>query len=240
MTFTVYAHRGASAYHPENTFSSFYAGIEMGAPGIETDIQQTKDGVLVLFHDDTMQRITGSPLRIQDCTYAELLEMDFGAHKGERFRGERIVKLEDFLIHMGRRNLTLDLEIKQAGIEKEILDCIRKAGCTARVGLTSFMFAALEAVRALDADAELGWLTDCITPENLDRLEKLNIRKICPRVDLVTAEDMLLARSRGFDVRFWGVRTHELIDTALALGGDGMTADFPDVALAKWHALKEE
>lgn len=56
--FVNYAHRGASAYYPENTLSAFYAGVNMGANGIETDIHITKDDILVLFHDDELSRVT--------------------------------------------------------------------------------------------------------------------------------------------------------------------------------------
>lgn len=240
MAFTIYAHRGASAYHPENTFSSFYAGVEMGADGIETDIQQTADGVLVLFHDDTLERIVGIKERICDFTYDQLLELDFGAHKGQRFRGEKIVTLAEFLRHLGSRGLRLDLEIKQPGIEKAVLDCIRQSRPSGPVGLTSFCLDSVKALRELDPAIELGWLTDRITPENLNLLSSLHIGKICPRVDLVEPEDMQLARSRGFAVRFWGVREHALIDRALALKGDGMTADFPDVALTRLHACSKQ
>ena len=59
-----YAHRGASQYYPENTLYAFYAGLHMGADGIETDIQRTLDGVPVLFHDRTLERILGDPRRI--------------------------------------------------------------------------------------------------------------------------------------------------------------------------------
>ena len=83
-----YAHRGASEYFPENTLRSFYAGLEMCADGIETDIQRTKDGVLVLHHDDTLKRLVGIDARVCDFTYDELLGMDFGAFKGEKFAGE--------------------------------------------------------------------------------------------------------------------------------------------------------
>ena len=61
-----YAHRGASEYAPENTLSSFYLGLLQGANGIETDVQRTKDGVLVLFHDNTLDRVTDSTGRVQD------------------------------------------------------------------------------------------------------------------------------------------------------------------------------
>ena len=99
MEFINYAHRGASAYAPENTLAAFYMGWQMGANGIETDVQRTKDGVLVLFHDNELMRIAGRPEVIHDLTYAELLQIDFGLPTGERFKGERIPTLEEFLRH---------------------------------------------------------------------------------------------------------------------------------------------
>ena len=70
-----YAHRGASEYAPENTLSSFYLGLLQGANGIETDVQRTKDGVLVLFHDDTLDRVTGASGRVDAYDYCELMGM---------------------------------------------------------------------------------------------------------------------------------------------------------------------
>ena len=70
--FIVYAHRGASEYAPENTLMSFYLGVQMGANGIETDVRQTKDGVLVLFHDETLDRVTDGAGNICDYTFEEL------------------------------------------------------------------------------------------------------------------------------------------------------------------------
>ena len=67
-----YAHRGASEYAPENTLSSFYLGLLQGANGIETDVQKTKDGVLVLFHDDTIDRVSDGEGKLSDYTFEEL------------------------------------------------------------------------------------------------------------------------------------------------------------------------
>lgn len=64
-----YAHRGASEYAPENTLSSFYMGLAQGANGIETDVQRTKDGVLVLFHDGTLDRATDKSGKLSDYTF---------------------------------------------------------------------------------------------------------------------------------------------------------------------------
>lgn len=120
--FINYAHRGASQYYPENTLISFYAGWQMGANGIETDVQSTKDGVPVLFHDDTMKRLAGREERICDLTYEELCEIDVGRHKGENFSGERVPTLEEFIHHFSGKGLHLALELKQAGIERQVLD----------------------------------------------------------------------------------------------------------------------
>lgn len=231
-----YAHRGASEYYPENTLWAFFAGLEMRADGIETDIQRTSDGVLVLHHDNTLERVAGEAGQIKDYSYAQLLEMDFGAFKGQRFIGEKIVTLDTFLTHFGCKELQLALEIKQFGVEEQTLDCISAHGCRNRVTLTSFIWESIEAVRALDAEIAVGYLTDRITPEMLDRLECLHVGQICPRVDLVDEADMSLARRRGFSVRFWGVKNEAYMHRALELQGDGMTVNFPDklaVALGK-------
>ena len=93
-----YAHRGASERAPENTMAAFFLGLEMGANGIETDVQRTRDGRLVLFHDNVLTRIVPEESgAIADYDYAELMKFDFGSHKHPRYQGERIVLLEDFL-----------------------------------------------------------------------------------------------------------------------------------------------
>lgn len=223
-----YAHRGASEYYPENTLRSFYAGLEMRADGIETDIQRTSDGVLVLHHDDTLKRITGREGRVQDFTYAQLLSMDFGVFKDERFAGEKVVTLDTFLTHFGAMPLTLALEIKQAGIEADVLARIASHGCRDRVTLTSFMFDSLAETRRLDPTIAIGYLTREITAETLDLLAAHSIGQICPLAMTTTPESMALARSRGFSVRFWGIRDVEIMRHALSLNGDGMTVNFPD------------
>lgn len=228
MTMINYAHRGASEYYPENTLRSFYAGLDMGADGIETDIQRTKDGVLVLHHDDSLARIVHMPGAVKDYTYDELLKMDFGAFKGERFAGERIVTLETFLTHFANRRLQLALEIKQYGIEAECLEAVNRHGCRKEVTFTSFIWDSVADMRKLDNEIRLGYLTGEISEERLNKLEAHGIGQICPRVDLVTSESMKLAQSRGFSVRFWGAKTIDLMHRALSLGGDGMTCNFPD------------
>ena len=91
--FINYAHRGASEYAPENTLLSFYTGIFMCANGIGTDVQMTKDGVAVLFHDDTLLRVTDEKGKISDYTLNEL--KGFWVKKNEL--KDRIITLDEFL-----------------------------------------------------------------------------------------------------------------------------------------------
>lgn len=120
--FINYAHRGASQYFPENTLSAFYAGIAMGANGIETDIRKTKDNVLVLFHDKNISRVTDGQGSIEDYTYDELMKLL--VYNPEKDRTDKIVAFGDFLKYFGFRDLTFAVELKQDQVEKETIDML--------------------------------------------------------------------------------------------------------------------
>lgn len=228
-----YAHRGASEQAPENTFSAFYLGLALGADGIETDIQETADHRLVLFHDQSLQRITGLDKPICELTYAGLLELDFGRHKGLRYQNEKIVALDDFLRYFGGRPVHLALEIKQDGIEQAVLDSINRYDCAAQVIITSFSWDCLTEVRRQDPDIRLGFLTERIETGILQRMAAHNMRQICPRAATLTREPVAAAQRQGFDVRAWGVADTDLMDRAIACGVDGMTVNFPDKLAAR-------
>ncbi len=222
-----YAHRGASEEYPENTLYSFYMGLEAGADGIETDIQRTKDGVLVLFHDDTLERLLNIKKSISEMTYQELLQLDFGACKAERFSGEKIVTLEEFLLHFGAKSLTFALEIKQLCVEKDTLDMIDRFGLKDKVILTSFLWDSLVAIRKLDPDIRVGYLTEKVTPEMLDKMKALHMNQICPCIGNFSDEMMALCKKEGFSIRFWGVNTEEKMRRAVLSNTDGMTVNHP-------------
>jgi len=93
----ILAHRGASGYAPENTWAAFLLACEMGAGGIETDVQVSTDGVLVLIHDTKVDRTTDGSGAVADLTWAELSRLDAGGWLDARFGDERIVRLGAFL-----------------------------------------------------------------------------------------------------------------------------------------------
>lgn len=94
--FINYAHRGASEYAPENTMSAFDMALQLGANGIELDLQRTRDGKIVIFHDNKIDNKSNKRGKISDYTYQELLDFDFGSWFSLKYKGEKIVLFQDF------------------------------------------------------------------------------------------------------------------------------------------------
>ena len=222
-----YAHRGASAYAPENTMSAFDLGLRMNADGIETDIRRTKDGVLVLFHDDDLLRIAGIPGSVEELTYEELSAIDLGLRKGPQYRGERIVTLDDFLSRFSVPGVMLALEIKGKGIARDVWNRVRniRSGYT----ITSFDYDSLLEVRKLSDSPRLGYLTDDFSRSMIDRIVSDGLTEICPRADLITSGMSDYAHDKGLSVRAWGVADYGLMVHCCLNGADGMTVNFPDL-----------
>lgn len=241
MKFINYAHRGACAYAPENTFASFYLGQQMGANGIETDVQRTSDGVLVLFHDNnSMMRTAGRPEAIQNMTYAQLLRLDLGAFMGEAFRGERIVTLEEFLRHFGGKDLHLAIEIKEYGVEADTLALIDRYCRKDHVIITSGIIASLREVHRLDPEMRLGYLTRIVTDQLMDILMEDGIGQICPQAPALTPEVNQQLREKGFSVRPWGISDDTIMRRMLELHVDGMTTNYPDHLVAMLKELPQD
>jgi glycerophosphoryl diester phosphodiesterase len=136
----VIAHRGASAEAPENTLRAFARALELGIDGIELDVQVTRDGVPVVFHDFTLTRLTGTRGRLADRTWAELQKL--------RVRGETIPTLADAL-SLTRKRAIVQIEIKKAVSVAPVLAAIRKAASTGNVILASFEHDILREAAAL-------------------------------------------------------------------------------------------
>lgn len=229
MNFVNYAHRGASAYAPENTMSSFKKAFQLGSNGIELDLQKTKDGKIVIFHDKEIDKKSNGTGKISDYTYNELLELDFGSWFGKEFKNEKIVLFEDFMKSVSDKNLILAIELKEEGIEKDTLEIIDKYYNKANIFITSFLYNALSNVRKFDNNIKIGWLIeDDINKRNVSELVKISGNQICPPANLVSKEGIKLARENGLSVRLWGVSNEEIMERVYKFDIDGMTVNFPD------------
>lgn len=223
-SFITYAHRGASEYCPENTFMSFYLGVNMGADGIETDVQRTKDGVLVLFHDDTLDRVTGAEGSVADYTYRELSELL--VKKGDL--SDKIPTLDDFLRHFAFRDITFAIELKIGGCERDVADLIFKHGVENKTVVTSFNLEYIRAFKEHAPTVRVGYLTCTPDEDCIKALTDIGAEEICPKGENMTKEKVDLWHSLGFNVRAWGISDEAIMRTVYDIGADGMTVNFPD------------
>lgn len=226
--FITYAHRGASQYCPENTLLSFYTGVYMGANGIETDVHRTKDGVLVLFHDSTLERVCGVEGRISDYTYEELCKIP--VKRGELY--DRIPTLEDFLTHFSGFDLTFAIELKGHGVEEDVADMIFKYGYEKKTVVTSFHLDYIKKIKAYSPTLKIGHLTKDVSDEATAELLAIGCDEICPEAKDITPERVEKWHSLGFNVRAWGVYNEGLMKATYDAGADGMTVNFPDKLVA--------
>ena len=237
MNIINYAHRGASEYAPENTLSSFYLGLVQGANGIETDVQRTKDGVLVLFHDDTVDRVSDGQGKLSDFTLAELEKLKIYGNNTRGFY-DKILTFEEFLEKFSNYDLTFAIELKGEGVEEDTLEMIKKFGIFEKTTFTSFKFDYIKKIKELDPNARVGYLTQNTCEEHIEQLIGIGGEEIAPKASELTEENIALYRNRGLGVRAWGVQSIELMKKMCALKVDGMTVNFPDRLFEYLNSIK--
>ena len=222
-----YAHRGASEYAPENTLSSFYLGLLQGANGIETDVQRTKDGVLVLFHDKTLDRVSDGVGKLSDYTLEELRKVKIYGNSTTGFY-DRIVTLREFLEKFSQYNIQFAIELKGEGVEEDTLNIINEFGISDKTTFTSFNYDYISKIKELNSKARVGWLIGEVTDESIKKLLDIGGEEIAPKAEYITEEIMEKLRNLNLGVRAWGVSSISLMKKMCALKVDGMTVNFPD------------
>lgn len=226
--FINYAHRGASEYAPENTISSFRKAIELGANGIELDLQITKDKQIVIFHDKLIDKKSNGIGKIEDYTYEELKMLDFGSWFDKSYKNEHIVLFEDFAKEFFSKDLTFAIEIKVLGIEQSVLDIINKYKKHDNIYISSFEFETLKNISKIDNNIKISWLVDKIDDDKINKLVNISGNQICPNANKVSKSDIKLARRNDLSVRLWGISNEEIMNKVYNLDIDGMTVNFPD------------
>ena len=163
--FTVIAHRGASAYYPENTIASFQGAISMGADMVELDVQLTKDGEVVVFHDEKISRCTNGKGRIADQTLIELQALDAGSWFDKKYQAAKIPSLMEVLI-LCRDKIAVNIEIKTeavtesvaGGIEEKSLKIAEQSGMREHIVFSSFDPRAIKHLRQINSKAAVAVL----------------------------------------------------------------------------------
>lgn len=235
----VIAHRGASAYAPENTIAAFALAKRQGAAMIELDVQLTADGALAVFHDDTTERWDGRPRPVRQCSLAELQALDIS--------GERVPTLEETLAFARDAGLGLNVELKRTGIGARCAALLRQYGLVDQTIVSSFLPAALHELAAADPAVRRGYLMGTRSYRPVIRARELwpffALRAVGatawhPTWELPMIERIIpIVRRAGYAVHVWTVDDPAVMRRLAAVGASGIITNRPDVASAALHAL---
>ncbi len=149
----VFAHRGVSSVAPENTRAAFALARKLGVPGVELDVHLCASGELVVTHDHSTKRVTGTELEVESAPWERLRDLDAGSWKGPEYKGERLPLLADLLDEFGT-DLYWDIEIKSKdtgdrGLEAALAKLLDSPRLSGRIAVSSFNPFALRRFKAL-------------------------------------------------------------------------------------------
>jgi len=222
----VIAHRGASAYRPENTLPAYELAVAQAADMIEVDLHRTRDGEVVIAHDAELERIGGRG-EIGEASLAEVRALDAGG-------GARVPTLDELLDGFGAR-IALNLELKQAsggpyaGLPAQASEAVRKRGLAGRILYSSFYDPVLHDLRRVDPEARIALLLSSRHPERwVERARALGAEAVNPELPLVDAAFVARAHDEGLAVYVFTVDPLEEMRRLLALGVDGLFTNVPD------------
>ncbi|MGX5695161.1 glycerophosphodiester phosphodiesterase [Agromyces soli] len=239
FAFTV-GHRGDRAHAPENTMPSLERAMDELA-FVETDVQLTSDGVPVLFHDVTLERVIGDPHRIDELTLADLRRLDFGAGYGPEFSGVRIPTLDEFFAALAARGAARALvELKASWSPDEVRMVAELAGRHGVRGRIVFMAFSLETLGNLQAVAPSIpriMLTRELSRDPVPVAERFGVIGVATTFKAVTAapEALVAAHAAGIAVLCYTLNSLERWEEVSALGVDGIITDQPS-ELDAWIA----
>lgn len=232
-----FGHRGARAYAPMNTLPSFELAMAQGAEGVEFDVRRTRDGVLVILHDSTIDGTSNGRGAVADLTFAELRELDFGAWLDPKYAGTQIPTLDEVFELVGHKQL-MNVEIKSesvagGGIEAQVADTIARHNLGARIIVSSFNPLTVWRCAAVMPDVLRGLLVEDETPFRRTRLlDKLKIQALHPYYRDINEDYMAQARMRALAVNTWTVNDPADAVRLRDLGVCAVISDKPDVIRA--------
>lgn len=225
---TVMAHRGLSADVPENTLYAFSDAISVGADFIELDVQQTRDGVLVVMHDSNLKRTTGVNKDIWDVDYADIQNLDAGSWFDPAYANARIPTLEETLQFVDKR-AKLNIEIKPTKhgsdtLEQDVAELITQYQYTDACYVTSFSYGSLKKVKEANPEIRTGYLMSVAYGQfySLKYADAFSLNKV-----FVTSQVVNAAHQQGKQIFAWTVNGMSEVRSLCNLHVDSIITDDP-------------
>lgn len=231
----IIAHRGASGYAPENTRVSILKGLELGCDGFEVDVQLAGSGEVVVFHDFTLERTTSGKGSLRDTDLSDLKKLDLGSSFSEKFKGEKIMTLEE-LLRIVPENKILNIEIKVRydevnKIEEKIVDILKKAGRTeGEIIISSFNHRIIKEINKLEPNLKTGLLLTAgiLDIENYIKTNDLKIYSVHTYGEFTGRKMVKKMNDIGIKTYIWTVNSAEEAKMLKDFGVTGIITNYPD------------
>jgi len=228
----IIAHRGASAVAPENTRSAIKMAIGMGAKVIEFDVRETSDGVLVLFHDDELNRLVGRKGEIEAMTWDEVKDLDVGTwFRGGEYAGEKLMRFDD-AVKLCQENKVIPLIERKTGKAESYAAVLTALDVADEVIVQSFSWTFIKEMKDLLPGLETGALgSKELDAKKLAQLAELKPDWVGWNFKDLTVEGFNRLKTDGYRIALWTVNDAEESAKWIAQGIDGVITDYPDKML---------
>ncbi len=234
----IFAHRGSSGTHPENTLPAFAEAVRLGADGIELDVQMTKDQQLIVMHDEEVDRTTDGKGAIKDETLAEIKKLNAGSWFDEKYSSTKVPTLKEVLDLLVARNFRgiLAIELKTdkeayPGIEEKISALMTSQTWPFIYWYSSFNLQSLERIHALEPDTRIDFTMGKSEKKPPLALARDFVQGIHPSDEWVWQHAEQI-RTFPLAVRPWTINEETKVKSCLDCGVTGIFTDFPEMALA--------
>ena len=235
---TIFAHRGASNYAPENTLAAFELAVRQGAHAIELDAKLSSDGQVVVIHDQSVDRTTQGRGKVRDLSLEQLKQLDAGSFFDSGFAGERIPSLDEVFASVGHLIFT-DVELTNYAspldaLPAKVATLVRNHNLEGAVMFSSFNPFALVRIRRLLPECPTGLLAlpgkaGAWARSGIGRL--LGYQALHPEVSDVTPQLIESAHRGGKRVYVWTVNQEAQMKQLFGSGVDGIFTDDPALAM---------
>ena len=225
----VIGHRGAAALRPENTMAAIEKAVEDQADWVEIDVQETKDGHVIVVHDSDFMKAAGNPTKVWDVTLDEASEIDIGSWFDPAYSSERPPLLSEALEAVKGRSKLL-IELKYYGhdedLENRVISLVEDAGMIDDIATMSLKYPAVQKMKSLRPD----WRAGVLAATSVGDLSGLEGDFLA--VSAASVSPRLLARAHiaGKDVYVWTVNDAPLMSRMISIGVDGLITDDPALA----------
>ncbi|HLR40151.1 MAG TPA: glycerophosphodiester phosphodiesterase [Virgibacillus sp.] len=237
MSNAIFAHRGASKYAPENTMAAFKLAYELGAEGIETDVQLTKDNVPVLIHDERVKRTTNGTGYIKDLTWSQVKQLDAGSWFSKKFTGTGIISLDEFLQWIQFKPLYLNIELKNnriayKHIESIVYERVAHYQLLDRTILSTFNQNSVQRMKSFQNKIDVAFLTSKHNKNLVTCAQELGVHALHIKYRLLKPRLLEACRQENIAVRVYTVNKKAHMMRCFAKGCDGFFTDVPDKGIA--------